>query len=94
MWARWLEFDPVRLVDRYADNLKQLRLVYIDCGLRDEFNLQYGARQLVNKLKALGVPHEHEEFDDGHMEIQYRYDVSLPKLAGALQAAGDSRSNE
>ena len=87
VWARWLEFDPVRLVDRYADNLKQLRLVYIDCGLRDEFNLQYGARQLVRKLKALGVPHEHEEFDDGHMEIQYRYDVSLPKLVGALERA-------
>jgi hypothetical protein len=30
------------------------------------------------------VPHEHEEFDDGHMEIQYRYDVSLPKLVKAL----------
>ncbi len=87
VWARWLEFDPVRLADRYAANLKQLRLIYIDCGLRDEFNLQYGARQLVNRLKALGVSYEHEEFDDGHMEIQYRYDVSLPKLAGALSAA-------
>jgi S-formylglutathione hydrolase FrmB len=87
VWARWLEFDPVRLVDRFADNLKRLRLLFIDCGTRDEFNLQYGARILVRKLKALGVPHDYQEFDDGHMEIQYRYDVSLPKLAKALQAA-------
>ncbi len=87
VWARWLEFDPVQRVDRYADNLKRLRLLYIDCGSRDEFNLQFGARSLVRKLKTLGVPHEYEEFDDGHMNVQYRYDVSLPKIAGALEAA-------
>jgi enterochelin esterase-like enzyme len=90
VWARWLEFDPVQLADRYADNLKRLRLLFIDCGSRDEFNLHFGARQLVKKLQALGVPHEYEEFDDGHMNVQYRYDVSLPKLAGALAAAQSS----
>jgi enterochelin esterase family protein len=87
VWARWLEHDPVQLADRYAANLKKLRLLFIDCGLRDEFNLHFGARQLVKKLKALAVPYEYEEFDDGHMNIQYRYDVSLPKLAGALAPA-------
>ncbi len=87
VWLRWLDFDPLRLVDRYAANLKRLRLVFIDCGTRDEFNLQYGARQLVRKLTALSVPHEYEEFEDGHMDIQYRYDVSLPKLVGALEQA-------
>jgi S-formylglutathione hydrolase FrmB len=87
VWARWLEFDPVQRVDRYVDNLKRLRLLFIDCGARDEFNLQFGARIFVRKLKAFGVPHEYEEFDDGHMNVQYRYDVSLPKIAGALAAA-------
>jgi S-formylglutathione hydrolase FrmB len=87
VWARWLEFDPVRLADRYADNLKKLRLLFIDCGSRDEFNLQFGARTLVKKLKALAVPHEYEEFDDGHMNVSYRYEVSLPKIVEALRAA-------
>ncbi len=87
VWARWLEHDPVQLADRYADNLKKLRLLFVDCGSRDEFNLQFGARQFVRKLKALGVPHDYEEFDDGHMNIQYRYDVSLPKIVKALAAA-------
>jgi S-formylglutathione hydrolase FrmB len=87
IWARWLEFDPVQLVDRYAEELKKLRLLFIDCGTRDEFNLQFGARILSRKLEARDVPHEHEEFDDGHFEIQYRYDVSLPKIAQALAAA-------
>jgi enterochelin esterase-like enzyme len=88
VWARWLEFDPVQLADRYADNLKRLHLLFIDCGSRDEFNLHFGARTLVKKLKALGVPHEYEEFDDGHMGVSYRYAVSLPKIVQALQAAG------
>jgi enterochelin esterase-like enzyme len=88
VWARWLEHDPVQLVDRYADNLKKLRLLFIDCGARDEFNLHFGARILVKKLKALGVPHEYEEFDDGHMGVSYRYEVSLPKIVTVLQAAG------
>ena len=87
VWKRWLENDPVQLADRYADNLKKLRLLFIDCGSRDEFNLQFGARQLIKKLQALGVPHEYEEFDDGHNGVSYRYQVSLPKIVQALQAA-------
>ena len=87
VWKRWLEHDPVQLADRYADNLKKLRLLFIDCGSRDEFNLQFGARQLIKKLQALGVPHEYEEFDDGHNGVSYRYQVSLPKIVQALQAA-------
>lgn len=87
VWERWLEHDPVHIVERYADNLKQLRLLFIDCGTRDEFNLHLGSRILVQRLKALDIPHEYEEFDDGHMRIPYRYDVSLPKIGHALSAA-------
>jgi enterochelin esterase family protein len=87
VWQRWLDHDPVHLVGRYAENLRQLRLLFIDCGARDEFNLHLGARILVERLKALELPHEYEEFDDGHMNISYRYDVSLPKIAQALEPA-------
>ena len=86
VWRRWLEHDPVTLVDRHADALRRLRLFFLDCGTEDEFYLDMGARQLVRKLEALGIPHEYEEFEDGHMNIPYRYDVSLPKLTAALAA--------
>lgn len=86
VWTRWLEHDPVMLVERYIDQLKQLRLLFFDCGTRDEYNLHYGARILASRLQALNVPHEHEEFDDGHRSTWYRYDVSLPKLAAAISA--------
>ncbi len=83
-WANWKRNDPVVMVDQYADNLKKLKLVYIECGTKDQWFLHYGARILAAKLTALGVPHEHQEFDDTHGGIDYRMDVSLPKLYEAL----------
>jgi S-formylglutathione hydrolase FrmB len=85
VWARWLEHDPVIMAPRYAANLRRLRLVYMDCGTRDDFNLHFGARIMSQTLAALDVPHTYEEFDDTHMSVQYRYSESLPKLMNALQ---------
>lgn len=86
-WARWLAWDPIELVERYTDALRGLRLLFLDCGSRDEYHLHFGARRLARRLTALGIPHTYEEHDDGHRSIQYRYDVSLPRLAAALDRA-------
>ena len=91
VWARWLKHDPIYAVERYADNLRRLRLVFMDCGSQDEAHLHFGARVLSRKMKALGIEHTYEEFDDGHRGIQYRYSESLPRLAAALE--GGSPSN-
>jgi S-formylglutathione hydrolase FrmB len=88
VWRRWLEHDPLRLLERHADALRTMKLLFLDCGTRDEFHLHHGARMFARRLAALGIAHEHEEFDDGHMNISYRYDVSLPKMARALAAGG------
>jgi S-formylglutathione hydrolase FrmB len=84
VWARWLAWDPVRMVEAHAEALRRMRLVFLDCGKKDEFRLDVGARILARRLRALGVACEHEEFDDGHMDVHYRYDVSLPKIAKAI----------
>ncbi|HTK37704.1 MAG TPA: alpha/beta hydrolase-fold protein [Pyrinomonadaceae bacterium] len=81
VWTRWLEHDPVRLVEKHVENLKSLRLLYLDAGTRDEFGLDLGARILAKRLLVLGVPHIHEEFDDGHMNIAYRYNRSLELIS-------------
>ena len=87
VWRRWREWDPVNLVERHAANLKRLRLIYVDCGKRDEFSLQWGARALSAKLIEHGVTLHYEEFDDGHMSVGYRFDVSVPMVAKALSGA-------
>jgi len=52
--------------------------------LWDELNFPVGTRVLSNKLKAAGIRHDFELFPDGHIDVPYRYDVSLPRLVGAL----------
>lgn len=87
VFARWLANDPVRLIDDPACQaaLRRLKLVFIDCGSRDEYQLQWGARGFTKKLRDLAVPHEYEEFPDGHRGTGYRLDVSLPKIDAALR---------
>ncbi|MCI0449062.1 MAG: esterase family protein [Chlorobi bacterium] len=81
IWNRWLKFDPVRLVEKYKRNLKKLKLIFVDCGTRDEFNLQAGARMFSDKLRKNGIKYFHQEFNDGHMNIQYRYDESFSRIS-------------
>ena len=83
---RWFEHDPVRLVERHADALKSLKLLFIDAGTRDEFALDLGARILSKRLKEHNIPHIHEEFDDGHFNISYRQDRSLEMISKHVAA--------
>jgi len=84
VWERWLEHDPVRMVERYADALRSLKLLYLDAGTRDEFALDLGARVLAARLRQHNIPFIHEEFDDGHFQISYRYDRSLEHISKAV----------
>lgn len=86
IFARWLENDPVRMVEKpaFANALKSLKLLFIDAGSRDEWNLHWGARAFVKRLTNQQIAHTYEEFDDGHSGTSYRFDRSLPMLARAL----------
>ena len=85
VWARWLAEDPVRFVPAAKDAFRRLVGVFIDCGTKDECNLLWGTRMIAESLRDAGVLVEHQEFEDGHMGIGYRYDASLrwivPRLA-------------
>ncbi len=84
VFARWLAFDPAeRVRDHYAE-LARLRLRYLDCGRRDEYNLDIGSRVVAERIRELGLEVRHEEFDDDHRNIAYRYESSLPALAAVL----------
>jgi enterochelin esterase family protein len=81
VWGRWLEHDPVRLVDKSVENLKSLKLLFIDAGTRDEFALDLGAKILCKRLKEFNIPFLTEEFDDGHFNIGYRQNRSLELIS-------------
>lgn len=84
VWARWLEQDPVRFVPRSLEAFRRLTTVFIDSGTRDEFHMRWGARMVAESLREGGVDVVHQEFEDGHMGINYRYDASLAVIAPRL----------
>jgi S-formylglutathione hydrolase FrmB len=84
VFARWLAFDPAERVGTHRDELERLRLRYLDCGRRDEYNLDIGSRVVADRIRELGLAVRHEEFDDDHRNVAYRYEISLPALAGVL----------
>jgi len=84
-WNQWRRHDPIHLVEKHKDNLKSLRGIYIDCGWRDQYHIQYGSRILSRRLAEAGIRHTYEEFDDDHSDVDYRMDVSLPFLYRALK---------
>ncbi|RMH01099.1 MAG: hypothetical protein D6702_12335 [Planctomycetota bacterium] len=86
VFARWLENDPLRMVERpeCAEALRSLRALWLDAGEKDEFALQWGLRRFLRRLEALGIPHRAEFFPGGHFRIDHRYERSLPFLLEAL----------
>jgi hypothetical protein len=85
VWERWLAWDPVRMVPKYADALRGMRAIFIDAGKRDEWYLDLGAEAYRRALADIGVKDVYFEiFDAGHMSIEYRYPISLKYLAERL----------
>ena len=68
VFSRWLALDPVEMIERKEcqDALQALDLLFVDCGSRDEYHLQWGARGLKRKLESFDIEHVYQEFNDGH----------------------------
>ncbi len=87
IWQRWLALDPVTMLDeeKHVEALRRMKLIYLDCGNRDEYALHYGARIFSRRLTELDIPHQRQEFDGGHRGTQFRYDVSLKGISEAFE---------
>lgn len=86
VWATWLDNDPVRMIPKHVDALRTQNLIFLDCGVRDEWFLDIGTRLMASEMRAQGLEVVHDEFDAGHMHIPYRYNRSLPLISKALAA--------
>src|SRR5260221_6131274 len=55
VWQRCLQYDPVRLIanPEYADALRNVKELFIDCGQFDEYNLQVGPRLVSQQLHKM-----------------------------------------
>jgi S-formylglutathione hydrolase FrmB len=88
VWERWLAWDPVRMVPRYAGALRGLGAIYLDGGTRDEWYLELGALAVRDALREIGVRDVAcEVFEAAHGGIDYRYPIGLKYLAERLAPA-------
>eukprot|EP00026_Physarum_polycephalum_P009269 Phypoly_transcript_09385.p1 GENE.Phypoly_transcript_09385~~Phypoly_transcript_09385.p1 ORF type:complete len:360 (+),score=35.51 Phypoly_transcript_09385:102-1181(+) len=89
IWSKWTDQDPVYIIVYNLDNLRKLRLIYLDGGDHDEFGLNHAAeniaRQLREKLGGIGPKIFFEEYHGGHFGSEFRYDVSIPMIVHALE---------
>ncbi|HET7009211.1 MAG TPA: alpha/beta hydrolase-fold protein [Anaerolineales bacterium] len=85
VWDRWIEHDPIRRVTGRADAFRDLQLLFLDCGTKDEFNMLVGSRLFHRRLEEAGIAHVYEEFDGGHSRTHHRYDVSLAAISRAIE---------
>jgi S-formylglutathione hydrolase FrmB len=86
VWARWLAWDPVRMVPAHAEALRGLTAIWIDGGRSDQFYLDLGAIAFRDALEEIGVTEtvHFELFDGTHSSIDWRYPISLGWLASRL----------
>jgi S-formylglutathione hydrolase FrmB len=91
IWQQWLDWDPVRMVPRYAGALRGLRGIWIDAGTSDDYFLDLGAVAFRDALHEAGVSDgviKFELFEGTHAAIDYRYPMSLAWLCQRIAPAG------
>ena len=79
-WAEWKSWDPLTMIEDHQD----LPPCWIDVGDSDQYNIQYGLRQLHKRMAELNIEHEWEEFPGTHSGIDHRLDLSLPWIASQI----------
>ncbi|MBT5184896.1 MAG: enterochelin esterase [Euryarchaeota archaeon] len=81
-WSEWKSWDPLNMIEDHQN----LPSCWIDVGDSDQYNIQYGLRQLHNRMMELDIGHEWEEFPGTHSGIDHRLDLSLPWMASKIQS--------
>lgn len=81
-WKKWLSFDPIYFLAERLSQLKRIDGIYLDVGNKDNFHLQFGARQISELLKQNHIPLEYVEFDGTHFDIGERRTEVFRWLSG------------
>jgi enterochelin esterase-like enzyme len=69
IWKKWKRHDPVEFLVARAENVSKIKAIYLDVGTRDQFQLQYGTRQIFEVLKSQGANVSYREFEGNHFDI-------------------------
>ena len=81
VWQRWLACDPLHMAEHHVEALRSLKLLFLDAGTSDEWCLDVGHRRVASRLRELGIACEVEEFEGGHLNIDWRIEASLRRMS-------------
>ncbi|MEM0173950.1 MAG: alpha/beta hydrolase-fold protein, partial [Sulfolobaceae archaeon] len=83
VWENWIRKDPLRRPIEEFNNLRRLKMIYIDAGSKDEYNINIGVKIFHKKLNQLKIPHYYEEYNGKH-NAPSRLNISLPLIENSL----------
>jgi enterochelin esterase-like enzyme len=72
VWQKYRAWDPVHMVDHHLEALKSLHYIQLDCGLQDPYGMQWGHRQIAEKLKAANISYTINEYPGKHSGHSWR----------------------
>ena len=67
-WERFKKNDPLVFLPNRIENLEK-NIFYLDVGKYDQFNLQYGSRQIRDFFQKNKIKVKYSEFDGNHFDI-------------------------
>jgi S-formylglutathione hydrolase len=74
--AKWAANAPLAVIDQYIGNLKRLRAIAFDVGVKD--GLAPASRTLDEILTAYKIPHTYETYDGDHINrVAERLETSV-----------------
>lgn len=74
--AKWAANAPLAVIDQYIGNLKRLRAIAFDVGVKD--GLAPASRTLDEVLTAYKIPHTYETYDGDHINrVAERLETSV-----------------
>lgn len=81
LWQQWKSHDPLEFLKHKKQFLKN-KYIHLDVGLYDQYHLQFGARQVYELLKQLGVKSNLTEYSGNHFGLSQRRLDFLETLKG------------
>ena len=85
-WKRFLDWDPVLMVDRHVEALRSLRWIHLQAGTEDEYALHLAHRQLARRLDAHGIAHVIDEYPGKHGGHHWRMGERIRRMVEAMRA--------
>jgi enterochelin esterase-like enzyme len=87
VWQKFLQWDPVRMVEQHIPALAQLSSIHLDCGLQDPYGMQWGHRQIATKLKNADISVNINEYPGKHGGHSWRNIERIKILEQCMQKA-------